>query len=279
MNRVNHCNKKELARFIGIRYPFKGMILIFVKSGKAEVTVNLIPYSLSSCDFLMLSDDNILIWTSVSLDFEAEIIRVPIQMFLDVAYRIPTTAYWDLVAVNPVFHLSGEQAHYLEMWVRTWDYIEAKEDFKYREMELSSHFLTLFLVVEDYILTMPEGQVKRLETGPRKILNDFYNFIAQHTRENLSVAKYADMLNISPSYLNKLCLRNRLLSPKAIIENQTLVEIKTLLSTTRKPIKQIADEVNFKDDAYLCRFFKQRTGMTPMNYREQNSCFSTQSNN
>ena len=87
----------------------------------------------------------------------------------------------------------------------------------------------------------------------------------------MSVAEYADKLNITSSYLNKICARNGQPSPKEIIDQQTVVEVKTLLLTTRKPIKEIALDVNFKDDSYLCRFFRRMTGQSPKEYRENNS--------
>ena len=41
----------------------------------------------------------------------------------------------------------------------------------------------------------------------------------------------------------------------------------TMLVTTNKPIKEIAEEVGYYDDAYFNRSFTRFTHMTPREYR------------
>lgn len=56
-------------------------------------------------------------------------------------------------------------------------------------------------------------------------------------------------------------------SPKEIIEQMIIVEIKTYLSNTNLSIKNIAAEMNFEDPSYMCRFFRRHTGSSPTEYR------------
>ncbi|MBO1929875.1 AraC family transcriptional regulator [Providencia rettgeri] len=46
------------------------------------------------------------------------------------------------------------------------------------------------------------------------------------------------------------------------MDRQVILEIKALLEIGNLSIKQIADELNFEDTSYLCRYFKRHTGMT-----------------
>lgn len=45
--------------------------------------------------------------------------------------------------------------------------------------------------------------------------------------------------------------------------------IKTYLSSTDLSVKNIANELNYEDASYLCRFFRRMTGMSPLEYRER----------
>ena len=255
----------------GVKYRFSGMLLVLVKSGEAAVSINVSRHRLATADFIMLAEEVSVIWHSVSTDFSAEIIIIPERIYQEVSYRIPTTAYWDAVEIEPVFHLSKTLCRLIDSWCHIWHFLQSTTGNSYQDSELTSHFLTLFLAVEDYIKNNAGGKGRKMDSGSRKIMNRFYSLLAQHSKDNMSVAEYADKLNITSSYLNKICARNGQPSPKEIIDQQTVVEVKTLLLTTRKPIKEIALDVNFKDDSYLCRFFRRMTGQSPKEYRENNS--------
>ncbi len=270
MTSMNTKNSPVGAAF-GVKYRFKGMLLVLVKSGEADVSINVSRHRLATSDFIMLAEEVSMIWHSASEDFSAEIIIIPQRIYQEVAYRIPTMTYWDIVETEPVFHLPRALYDVIDSWCRIWKFLQETNGLTYRESELTAHFHTLFLSVEDYVKNRTVGKTRKMDSGSRGILNSFYSLLALHSKDNMSVAEYAGKLNITSSYLNKICARNGQPSPKEIIDQQTVVEVKTLLLTTRKPIKEIALDVNFKDDAYLCRFFRRMTGQSPKEYRENNS--------
>lgn len=57
------------------------------------------------------------------------------------------------------------------------------------------------------------------------------------------------------------------MSPKEVIDQQIIVEIKTYLLNTDLSVKNIASELNFEDPSYMCRFFRRMTGVSPISYR------------
>lgn len=83
----------------------------------------------------------------------------------------------------------------------------------------------------------------------------------------IDVAKAAP---ITPDYLNKVCHRAYGITPKALIDQQLIVEIKSYLNDTTLPVGEIAELLNFEDASYMCRFFRRKTGMSPLEFRKQN---------
>ena len=58
------------------------------------------------------------------------------------------------------------------------------------------------------------------------------------------------------------------LSPKEVLDRQTVTEIKTYLVNTDATIKGIAGELHFNDVSYMCRYFRKITGMSPIDFRK-----------
>ena len=56
------------------------------------------------------------------------------------------------------------------------------------------------------------------------------------------------------------------MSPKTLIEQQLLVEMKSYLIDTRLSVSEIADLLNFEDASYMCRFFRRKTN-SPLEFR------------
>ncbi|NLV52943.1 MAG: helix-turn-helix domain-containing protein [Bacteroidales bacterium] len=98
--------------------------------------------------------------------------------------------------------------------------------------------------------------------------NQFLDAVEQFCHHYADVAFYAEQLNVSPRYLGQVTRRFSGRSPKAIINERIIQEITTLLSTTQKPLKEIAAEMGFSSQTHLSRYFKSLKGISPSEYRQ-----------
>ena len=55
---------------------------------------------------------------------------------------------------------------------------------------------------------------------------------------------------------------------KQWIDDAIVTRIKVELRHSSKSAAQIADEMNFPNPSFFCKYFKRMTGMTTQNYRE-----------
>ncbi|KMQ61367.1 transcriptional regulator [Chryseobacterium angstadtii] len=100
---------------------------------------------------------------------------------------------------------------------------------------------------------------------------DFYRFRALLEKkfvDDRSVENYAQMLNISSGFLNKICRQFSGFSAQQMIHYKLISEIKKLLYQNRSA-KEIAYELGFSDPSNFNRFFKKCTGTTPQEYRKK----------
>ena len=56
-------------------------------------------------------------------------------------------------------------------------------------------------------------------------------------------------------------------TPNDWIDNYVVTELRVQLKNTTKSIKEIARDMNFPNQSFLGKYFKEHVGMSPMNYR------------
>lgn len=106
--------------------------------------------------------------------------------------------------------------------------------------------------------------------APRKelIFHRFVSLVRRHCRERHDACFYAGELCISLRYLRSVTVElSQGRTPKQLIDDQLVAEIKALLYDSDLTVTQIADRLNFADQSYLSRFFRRKTGFSPYRYR------------
>lgn len=96
----------------------------------------------------------------------------------------------------------------------------------------------------------------------------FRNEVEKNFRTIHTVAEYAAMLHTNSKNLNELAQTFAGRTALEFIHERLLVEAKRMLLYADKPMKQIAYELHFTDAAHFTKFFKQKTGYTPLEFRE-----------
>lgn len=93
------------------------------------------------------------------------------------------------------------------------------------------------------------------------------NWIRIHIYDNLTVDSVARHFELSPTYLTHLFHSYDQVSTIHFINSLRVHEAQELLLTTDLSIKQIAQQLNLKNEKYFYRLFKQVTGTTAKRYR------------
>jgi len=85
--------------------------------------------------------------------------------------------------------------------------------------------------------------------------------------KNLTAEDISKQLNISYSGFRRAFKEFTGSSPSRYMLELKLNEAKLLLSTTNQPVKEVSYVLNFENPDYFPIFFKKRTGLTPVEYR------------
>ena len=91
----------------------------------------------------------------------------------------------------------------------------------------------------------------------------------QHYRQEHLVSFYAQQLNITPQYLSLIIKRLTGRTPYQFIFERLFCESRALLEHPDLSIKEIAEQLHFSDQSAFGKFFKHRSGISPVDFRKK----------
>jgi AraC-like DNA-binding protein len=103
-----------------------------------------------------------------------------------------------------------------------------------------------------------------------ELLNTYFSSEKPNTVGLPSVAYCADELHFSANYFGDLIKKETGKTAQEYIQNKIIDVAKERVFNIDKSIAQIAYELGFKYPQHFIRLFKQRTGVTPNEYRSLN---------
>jgi AraC family transcriptional activator of pobA len=161
-------------------------------------------------------------------------------------------------------------------------HINSKLEVMFQEMELIYtswdsmyqskafyHWLCLFLIQCEMLqeAQKPTGNIAMDDTHT---LLSFRELLEQNFRKEVKVDYYTEKLNLPLKTLSKLTKKYFKISPKAVIDERRILEIKRQFKGTTKSGKTIAYELNFDEPTNMFKYFRKHVGITPSEFRSQN---------
>ena len=152
------------------------------------------------------------------------------------------------------------------------DFATRYEKPQFRQLQEANFMQSLLLWLFG---TIPE-KVSAGKSYSRKqmVCYRFMQLVREYGTREHRVEFYADRLCITPRYLHRAMVEHwGGKSPKLLIDEQLVAEVKVLLADPALSVTEIAQRLNFVDQSYLSRFFKKYTGLSPKEYRAQGFVF------
>ena len=123
----------------------------------------------------------------------------------------------------------------------------------------------IFLTEKEYALNGNKGRKKEQKNH----LLNFIHLVNKNYRSHHDAKFYADALNITPNYLNKITKSLLGLSAFDYITNRIISEAKVLLRLTKINISELAFKLGYENPGYVISIFKKLEGITPLEYQKK----------
>ena len=122
------------------------------------------------------------------------------------------------------------------------------------------HWLSLFLIHIEQIQTTPDGDKEEVVSVQSKLLLSFNQLLESNFRKEYKVEYYIEQLGVSVKSFSKLTKNSYKLSPKAVIDERRILEIKRQLKGTTSTIKSISYDMGFDEPTNMVKYFKDIQG-------------------
>ena len=263
----------DLEPFRGDGHVLNHGAMLICRDGEGNLNIDFKMYHLSKDAVIILFPGDMVKLTDVTDNFLAEVLRYDRALLREAGLQLEHTIYIHLrrercrptsptdaqMITNIVNSMFGLLRLYFEQAeCRCKDHLVL--------CQLKSFFMGFYDYVNRHSTTTPP----EVDAGrSNELFGAFMDLLERDYKDVQKVADYAAKLNISPKYLNAISREISGQSPKAVIDHYVILQIKLALRTSDISIKELAWQYHFSDTSFFCRRFRQRTGLTPQEYRKK----------
>ena len=169
--------------------------------------------------------------------------------------------------LHPVFSLTEREVKVLSGYVNTIITKILEPEHHFRRELVSTLMKALIYDMSNVIYRYQMVEKKSFSRGEVVFFN-YIRLVRDHFKQERRVSWYANQLCITPKYLSETIKTISKRTPNEWIDYYVVLELRLLLKNSDKSIKEIAEYLNFPNQSFLGKFFKDHVGVSPSAFRK-----------
>lgn len=239
------------------------------RQGHAVVRANFVTWRLTAGTAIVLFPGDVVSVEDASDDLDVEALRYDSAMLREASFQLEHAVYSSLRRER-CFMSGTDMAGAVDAMLGSLRAYSRLTDSFCMDRIVLCLLKAFFLAWHDMLRRRREhGDTAEDVSRAERLFSLFMEQLEKDYKLSRQVAYYARKLNVSPKHLTRVTRSVSGQTPKTLIDHYITLQIKLLLRTTDIGVKQLAYQCNFSDEAFFCRHFRQRTGMTPLEYRRR----------
>ncbi|MDD6894493.1 MAG: helix-turn-helix domain-containing protein [Prevotellaceae bacterium] len=235
--------------------------------GECEFTVDTQRLKITQNDLVIISDRHIVDNFQASDDADGLLMIMSVGFFYEVMSNVSDVSLLFCFArSHPVVTLKEDEVRLFTEYFFMLKGKMGEVDNRFRRDIVRTLILAMFYDLSNVIVRVQQGESRR-QSRADVIFTRFIHLVEQHFRHERRVGWYAEQLCITPKYLSETVKVVSGRTPNEWVDSYVTLELRVMLKTTTKSIKEIAEEMNFPNQSFLGKFFREHVGVSPTVYR------------
>ncbi|MFD2962336.1 MULTISPECIES: helix-turn-helix domain-containing protein [Olivibacter] len=252
------------------KYPhlIEGIGFVLCTKGTATISINLTEYQVSEFSVGVFLPNMVIQLLDQSPDFEVGFLLFSFDFVSSIQLTKEMGMIASEVEKQPSFKLSDESFQDIlilhSMIVRQY---EENRSYSLDMVKSLLHTL-IFQILQGYSEMEPLVNDKK-QSRHEEVYKRFMVLLFKHYKTQRNVYFYADKVFLTPKHFSKAIKSVSGKTAGEWIDEMVLMEAKGMLKSSNLTVAQIADQLNFANPSFFGRYFKAKTGQTPMQYRNK----------
>ncbi len=218
-------------------------------------------------DILIVSDRHVVDSYHHSDDMEGLCIMMSVHFFREIIQNVSDVSSLFLFSrQNPVMSLEQKEIETFKEYFQVIKQKICDQGNHFRKDLIKTLLLAMFYDLSNIIYRVQNND--KPQTRADAIFTHFIKLVEKNYRQERRVGWYAAQLNITPKHLSETVKNASRRTPNEWIDDYVTLELRVLLKNSTKTIKEIAQELNFPNQSFLGKFFKEHVGISPSKYRK-----------
>ncbi len=243
---------------------------LIVREGTSIININMVQYEVSAPAMIVMMPDQIFQYIQCKNDRVEMKALVMSDKFFNGLFGEDTFSepLFASFHSNPILSLNKDDTYVLDLYFSLLSNLLKNTGNPYRLKAVQALTKTLFY---GYFYSRHSYEESPATGRNKEVWERFRELLKQHYKQERQVQFYADRLCLTPKYLSRIIREISGRSVSEWIDYYIIMESKALLRSTDMTIQQLSWEMNFASQALFGKFFKRVTGLSPKEYRRQNS--------
>lgn len=255
-------------------FSIDAFVIGYILDGHSVMEINSVSYDLDPGCIFILTPTHTCRLQKHNPDFKVRLLLLSSNEYnLSVHLSfIVKSEHWMKTYFNPVIKLTEREADTINRCTdRIVEQINRKEcpnRMEFMKLAVTWHHMELDNILQER--ADEKNDNNKPLTRQQHLARKLYNLVVNNFRKEHQVRFYSEQMCLTPQYLNQITTHTFGKTLSAIITDQLFTTARSMILSSDMSLQEIANELNFPDQASFSKFIKKVAGVSPNVLRKNN---------
>ena len=255
-------------------FSIDAFVIGYIQDGHSVMEINNVTYDLDPGCIFILTPTHTCRLQKHNPDFKVRLLLLnsnEYNLSVHLSYIVKSER-WMKTYFNPVIKLTDQEAYTINRCTdRIVEQINRKEcpnRMEFMKLAVTWHHMELDNILQERVNEINDNN-KPL-TRQQHLARKLYSLVVNNYRKEHQVRFYSEQMCLTPQYLNQITTHTFGKTLSAIITDQLFTTARGMILASDMSLQEIANELNFPDQASFSKFIKKAAGVSPNVLRKNN---------